>query len=75
MLCVPGDVTEFGEFLKFETLTLCPIDTRCIDVSLMREEELTWLNDYHATVQQRLLPRVKTAAKTWLLERTKALLK
>jgi Xaa-Pro aminopeptidase len=75
MLCVPGDVTEFGEFLKFETLTLCPIDTRCIDVSLMRDDELVWLNDYHATVLSRLAPRVNGDAKMWLEQRTEALLK
>ncbi len=75
MLCVPGDITEFGEFLKFETLTLCPIDTRCIDVSLMRDDELAWLNDYHATVLQRLSPWVKAEAKTWLLNRTEAVSK
>ena len=73
MLCVPGEVTEFGEFLKFETLTLCPIDTRCIDVGMMREDELAWLNDYHATVLSRLAPRVTGAAKTWLEQRTKTL--
>jgi Xaa-Pro aminopeptidase len=43
--------TEFGEFLNFETLTLCPIDTRCIDAALLRDDEKRWLNDYHATVR------------------------
>lgn len=57
---------EFGEFLCFETLTLCPIDTRCLDVSLMREDEITWLNDYHRTVCERLSPRVDGAALAWL---------
>src|SRR3546814_9328396 len=40
---VPADTTEFGEFLKFETLTLCPIDTRCIDVSLRSDEHTSEL--------------------------------
>ncbi len=61
---------EFGEFLEFETLTLCPIDTRCIDRSLLRQDEIDWLNGYHATVRARLLPLVDGAAKAWLLERT-----
>ncbi|KEZ67370.1 peptidase M24, partial [Pseudomonas syringae pv. syringae FF5] len=39
--------TEFGEFLRFETLTLCPIDTRCLEVSMLNAEERAWLNDYH----------------------------
>ena len=49
---------EFGEFLEFETLTLCPIDTRCIDAALLRADEIAWLNAYHATVRERLAPRV-----------------
>jgi len=60
----------FGEMLAFETLTLCPIDTRCIDKSLMRADEIAWLNDYHATVRERLAPKVTGAALAWLLERT-----
>jgi len=62
--------TEFGEFLEFETLTLCPIDTRCIDRSLLRQDEIDWLNGYHTVVRERLLPLVEGAAKAWLLERT-----
>ncbi len=41
--------TEFGDFLSFETLTLCPIDTRCIDTALLREDERAWLDAYHRT--------------------------
>jgi Xaa-Pro aminopeptidase len=47
-----------------------PIDTRCIDLSLMRDEELTWLNQYHATVLERLAPRVSGDALRWLQART-----
>ena len=64
---------EFGEFLRFETLTLCPIDTRCIDMALMREDEITWLNDYHAIVRARLAPHVEGAAAAWLELRTRAI--
>ncbi|WP_425258524.1 M24 family metallopeptidase [Rubrivivax sp. RP6-9] len=60
----------FGEFLEFETLTLCPIDTRCIDRSLLRADEIDWLNRYHATVRERLAPRVSGAALAWLQART-----
>ena len=63
----------FGEMLEFETLTLCPIDTRCIDASLLRADEVTWLNDYHATVRARLQPLVSGAALAWLLARTEPL--
>ena len=65
--------TEFGEFLRFETLTLCPIDTRCIDVALLTETERAWLNSYHAEVRERLSPYVTGEAKDWLLKRTKAI--
>ena len=68
-----SESNEFGEFMRFETLTLCPIDTRVIEVSLLREDELAWLNDYHATVRERLLPLVDGAAKDWLLARTEPL--
>ena len=70
VLNVAGPNTEFGEFLDFETLTLCPIDTRCIDHSLMRTDELAWLNAYHATVRARLAPRVQGDALAWLQART-----
>ena len=76
MLNVPAATSEgttFGEFLKFETLTLCPIDTRCIDRSLLRDDEVAWLNDYHAMVRERLAPRVQGAALAWLMERTEPL--
>jgi Xaa-Pro aminopeptidase len=62
--------TEFGEFLGFETLTLCPIDTRCLDLALLRADEVKWLNDYHATVRARLAPHVEGAAEAWLDART-----
>jgi Xaa-Pro aminopeptidase len=61
---------EFGEFLEFETLTLCPIDTRCIDRSLLRADEIAWLNAYHATVRERLAPLVAGDALAWLTVRT-----
>jgi Xaa-Pro aminopeptidase len=62
--------TAFAEFLEFETLTMCPIDTRCIDMTLMRADEIAWLNGYHATVRERLSPLVGGDALAWLTERT-----
>jgi Xaa-Pro aminopeptidase len=70
VLNVPAGKTEFGDFLKFETLTLCPIDTRCLDLSLLREDERAWLNAYHETVRTRLSPYVSGDAKAWLELRT-----
>jgi Xaa-Pro aminopeptidase len=70
-VAAPGaEGDAFGEFLAFETLTLCPIDTRCIDRSLMRADEIAWLDAYHAEVRTRLAPRLDGAALQWLIERT-----
>jgi Xaa-Pro aminopeptidase len=69
----PSEGRTFAEFLEFETLTLCPIETRCIDKSLMRADEIAWLNAYHATVRGRLAPRVSGAARAWLEARTQPL--
>ena len=58
---------EFGEFLAFETLTLCPIDTRLLDLSLLDASEITWLDAYHATVRERLAPLLDDPAdRAWL---------
>ena len=73
VLNVAGPSTEFGEFLDFETLTLCPIDTRCIERTLLRGDEIEWLDGYHATVRERLAPRVQGDALAWLIARTQPL--
>ena len=65
--------SEFGEFLKFETLTLCPIDTRCLEASLLTQEEKVWFNGYHAEVRERLSPLLDGAALEWLIARTAAI--
>jgi Xaa-Pro aminopeptidase len=64
---------RFGEFLEFETLTLCPIDTRCIARELMRQDEIDWLNRYHTVVRERLEPLVSGDALVWLQRRTEAI--
>ncbi|MFC0167697.1 aminopeptidase P family protein [Pseudoduganella danionis] len=68
----PAGQTEFGDFLEFETLTLCPIDTRCVELALLREDERAWLNNYHATVRARLAPLLSGPALAWLQLRTEA---
>ena len=65
--------TEFGDYLCFETLTLCPFEPKCIDLALLTPSEITWLNRYHAEVRQRLLPLLSEKAKRWLLARTETL--
>ena len=70
VLAVPAASNEFGEFLDFETLSLCPIDTRCIERSLLRDDDIEWLNAYHRVVRERLAPRLVGDALMWLNERT-----
>ena len=65
--------SEFGEFLEFETLTLCPIDTRCLEPSLLTQDEKAWFNAYHAEVQRRLSPLLEGSALQWLNTRTMAI--
>lgn len=74
ILATPVETTEFGDFLGFETLTLCPIDTRCIDPSMLSPAEVAWLDGYHAHVRERLQPWVHGHALKWLLRRTESLL-
>jgi Xaa-Pro aminopeptidase len=72
VLAVPaaGPSSEFGEFLGFETLTLCPIDARCLEPALLRADEIAWLDAYHGTVRERLEPMLSGAALEWLRLRT-----
>ncbi|OXI92326.1 MULTISPECIES: aminopeptidase P family protein [Burkholderia] len=65
-----SEQTEFGEFLAFETLTLCPIDTRCVLIDLLHDDERAWLNAYHATVRECVGGHVSGDAKAWLDART-----
>lgn len=65
-----AETTEFGDYLRFETLTLCPMDTRLLDLALLRPDEVRWINDYHATVRARLAPHVTGKARAWLETRT-----
>lgn len=53
-------------FLEFEVLSFTPIDRNLIDVELLDEVELKWLNDYHAEVKRRVLPHVDTDVQSWL---------
>ena len=72
LLIVPYIKTEFGEFLQFESLTLCPIDTSLIDLDMMLPEEIDWFNNYHDMVYEKLSPYLTEDEKEWLREATKA---
>ena len=76
VLCVPdpeASAQGFGEFLAFETLSLCPLDQRCLDLSLLLPHEQAWLDDYHARVRQQLAPLLQGEALNWLLVHTQPL--
>lgn len=62
----PAGGTEFGDFLSFETLSLCPIDRRLIVPELLTGEEIAWLDDYHARVRAALAPQLDEADLRWL---------
>jgi Xaa-Pro aminopeptidase len=69
--CVPFAESEFGNFLRFETLTLCPIDTKPIKVEMLTNDERNWLNSYHEMVFNRLEGKLSNEMKVWLKEKTK----
>lgn len=73
VLTVPAFETEFGHFLKFETLTLCPFDRSLFDLSIMTDEEIIWVNDYHRMVYDRLSPLLSEEECKWLEQATKPL--
>lgn len=62
---------EFGDFLKFETLTLFPYDARLIDIDMLTNEELEWINAYHKRVYDTLSPHLSAEDVEWLAEKTK----
>lgn len=70
LLIVPGGETEFGRFLRMESLTLCPIDLTPVDFSMLLPEEVEWLNSYHHTVYERLAPHLEGEDLNWLKEAT-----
>lgn len=75
LLVTHDQQTDFGVFLNFKTLTLCPIATAPIMWDLLTEQEIGWLNAYHAEVCQKLLPLLANPAdKHWLLQATQKVL-
>jgi len=75
LLIVPYCEGEFGPFLQFEPLTLCPIDKHPIDISMMSEQEMTWFNDYHSVVYEKLSPFLDSDEKAWLKIATEPIFK
>lgn len=68
-----GFEKTYGDFLEFETLTLCPIHLDCIVVDMLTKEEKDWLNHYHQTVQDRLAEHLSGEVLDWLIYNTRAI--
>lgn len=75
VLTVPAGEGMFGKYLKFETLTLCPICRKGIIKELLTAEEIGWLNDYHRTVYEKLSPDLNYDEREWLKEACKAVIR
>jgi Xaa-Pro aminopeptidase len=73
ILCYEDEETEFGQFLKFDTVSLCYIDKVLIDKSLLEKGEVEWLNSYHSDVYDKISPFLTDAEKQWLKEKTEKL--
>ncbi len=70
LICYEHEETEFGHFLKFDTVSLCYIDKNLINKSLLDRKETEWLNKYHAEVYDKISPHLSVDEKNWLLEKT-----
>lgn len=65
--------TEFGQFMRFETLSFVPIDLESIDVGLLSEKERIWVNEYHKEVYNKLSPHLNDEENTWLKKQTRSI--
>lgn len=74
MVCYEDEETEFGQFLKFDTVSLCYIDKTLIDESLLDQKEIEWLNAYHSEIYEKLSPLLTPEEKRWLKDKTNSFL-
>ncbi len=70
ILCYEDEETEYGKFMRFDTVTLCFIDKNLIDPSALNDQEIEWLNRYHSEVYDRLSPFLADEEREWLREKT-----
>ncbi|NII82198.1 MULTISPECIES: aminopeptidase P family protein [unclassified Pedobacter] len=73
VLCIPKGSSEFGDFLTFETLTLCFIDTAIINKTLLAADQIAWLNQYNQQVFDQLEPHLSIAEARWLKEKCRSI--
>ncbi len=71
LLCVKGEQTEYGQFMEFETITYAPIDLDAIDIKLLTEQELKWLNEYHRMVYETISGYLTGEERKWLQKYTR----
>ena len=71
LLCVADEENEYGQFYRFEHLTLCPIDVTPVKTELLAPEEKKALNEYHAAVYERLKSGLSEEEAAWLKEVTR----
>ena len=70
ILCYEDEETEFGSFLRFDTVSLCYIDKKLVDSSLLEPKEIEWLNSYHSDVYMKLAPFLTDEERIWLKDKT-----
>ncbi len=73
LVTIPVDSTDFGEFYGFETITICPIDLELVEFSLLDEEEINWLIEYHQWVFDTLSPFLSQEEREWLEQETRSI--
>ncbi len=72
LLVVDDFETEYGKYMKFDTISFCPIDLDGLDADLLTQQEKDWLNNYHREVYEKLSPSLNEAEKAWLKHETRA---
>ncbi len=75
MFCKEDEKNEYGQFLRFEFLTYVPIDLDCVNVDMMDEQDIAYLNEYHAEVYEKIAPYLTGEEAAWLKEATRAVVK
>ena len=71
MICQLAETTQYGDFCEFETITMCPIDLKLIDKELLSNAQITWLNEYHQEIFEKLSPFLEENELLWLKEHTR----
>ena len=69
IVCVKREKTDYGQFYGFETLTLCPIDQNLIDITLLTDDEIKWINNYHHKCYKELSPLLKNDEEKYFLKK------